>query len=129
MTFTFGAARIARPTRRYDDVVKFYRDLVGLPVLGEFADHAAYSGTIFGKPDRRFQLELTRHSSGEPLPHPTHEDLLVLYFATIGDRSRLEARLRDAGTPSVELANPFWTSDSVAFRDPDDWTLVLTLDT
>lgn len=121
-------ARIARPSELYDEVVSFYRDLVGLSVVGSFADHDGYDGTIFGLTDRRFQLEVPRHSSGLPLPRPIEDDLLVLYFASAGDREEVEARLRDLGYEPVVLANPFWEPDSVSFRDPDGWIVVLTLD-
>lgn len=127
MSIQWKAARIARPSHSYLDVVSFYRDLIELPVVGQFADHDGYDGTIFGLPDERFQLEVTHHSSGRPLPRPSEEDLLVLAFASDSGRAPLVARLRDAGHEPIELANPFWAADSVGFHDPDGWIVVLTL--
>jgi hypothetical protein len=34
-----AAARVARQTDRLDDVVAFYRGVVGPPVIGRFEDH------------------------------------------------------------------------------------------
>ena len=33
-----GALRWARASAHYDDTIAFYREVVGLPVVGEFAD-------------------------------------------------------------------------------------------
>jgi catechol 2,3-dioxygenase-like lactoylglutathione lyase family enzyme len=36
--------RIARPTDQLDDVVRFYREGLGLPEIDRFAGHAGYRG-------------------------------------------------------------------------------------
>ncbi|MDX1690955.1 MAG: VOC family protein [Acidimicrobiia bacterium] len=119
------AARTARPARHYDEVVAWYRDLVGLPVIGEFGG-GEFDGTIFGLPDERFQLELLRHRSGEPAPQPTEEDLLVLYLADETGRAAIEERLEAAGEEPVPLANGYWAGiGAVGYRDPDGWILVI----
>ncbi len=40
--------RVARPTDRLEEVVAFYRDGIGLPVIGSFEGHAGYSGVMLG---------------------------------------------------------------------------------
>jgi len=73
--------RFARHTERLPEIVRFYRDGLGLPELGRFEDHAGYNGVFFGLPGTDAHLEFTsggRHAA--PSPHP--ETLLVLY---VGD--------------------------------------------
>lgn len=40
--------RFARHTDRLPEIVRFYRDGLGLPELGRFEDHAGYVGVFFG---------------------------------------------------------------------------------
>ena len=54
--------RIARPTDRLVEVVRFYRDALGLKQIASFEDHA---------------------TSGSPCPAPTKDNLLG-YFAQRG---------------------------------------------
>ncbi len=42
--------RIRRPTDQLERVVRFYRDGLGLAVLGGFEDHAGYDGVMIGLP-------------------------------------------------------------------------------
>ena len=44
--------RIARPTDKLDTVLAFYRDGLGLPVLGSFEGHAGFDGVFLGLPGR-----------------------------------------------------------------------------
>lgn len=120
--------RFARPCRDYDGTVAFYSDLVGLEVIGSFTDHEGYDGTIFGLPDTRFQFELTRHTSGEPLPRPTEEDLLIVYFRSEAHRSTVLERMSLAGLKPVALANPYWARvRAIGYTDPDGWRVVLAV--
>lgn len=127
MTHEWTAVRTARPSRNYDQVVAFYRDHVGLELIASFVDHSSYDGTIFSLGAKALQLEITHHESGQPIPHPSEEDLLVLYFEDAITRDVVASRLRSGGHQAVALANPFWGADSLGYRDPDGWTLVLTL--
>jgi hypothetical protein len=49
--------RVARPTAKLQQVVAFYRDGLGLPVIGHFENHAGYSGVMLGVPTQLFHLE------------------------------------------------------------------------
>ena len=42
--------RLARPTERLDDVVRFYATDLGLPELDRFSGHAGYEGVMLGLP-------------------------------------------------------------------------------
>ncbi len=122
------AARFVRPCRDYESVVAFYAELLGLPVIGSFTDQDGYDGTFFGLPDARFQLELIRQGSGEPLPTPTEEDFLVIYFLTKAHRSPVLERLRRSGLEPVPLSNPYWAQlAAIAYVDPDGWRVILAL--
>ena len=60
-----GAIRFAHASSNYDRTVAFYRDLVGLAVLGDFADSYGSDGTIFGLPDASVQLEIVRAGASD----------------------------------------------------------------
>ena len=70
--------RIARPTDQLDEVVRFYRDGLGLPELGRFTGHAGYRGVMLGLPGLTYHLEFTQHDHGSPGPAPSRDNLLVL---------------------------------------------------
>lgn len=72
--------RVARPTVRLQDVVRFYRDGLGLRIIGSFEGHAGYSGVMLGLPDRSYHLEFTEHVDGSPCPAPSKDNLLVFYL-------------------------------------------------
>ncbi len=42
------AFRVARPTDRLEEVVRFYRDGLGLIELGMFQDHEGFDGVMLG---------------------------------------------------------------------------------
>ena len=44
--------RIARPTDRLAEVVRFYRDALGLEQIASFEDHAGYDGVMLALPGR-----------------------------------------------------------------------------
>lgn len=72
--------RIARHTDRLEAVTAFYRDRVGLPELGGFADHDGYDGVLLAVPGTGTHLELT--SGGpHPPPQPRPEPLRVILAA------------------------------------------------
>jgi len=113
--------RFARHTDRFEEVVRFYRDGLGLPELGRFEDHDGYDGVFLALPGTEAHLELTtggRH--GAPQPHP--ESLLVLY---LGSEQAVAELLAQAGAQPVEPANPYWAVNGVTIEDPDGFRVVL----
>src|SRR5215210_5722967 len=85
--------RFARPTSRLNEVVRFYRDGLGLEVIGSFEDHAGYSGVMLGLPGHEYHLEFTSHSEGSPCLAPTKDNLLVFYIPDREAINRLTKRL------------------------------------
>ncbi len=117
--------RIARPTNRLDEVVRFYRDGVGLRVLGGFEDHAGYSGVMLGLPDRRYHLEFTTRTDGRVLPPPSPDHLLVFYVEDAAAIDTLVERLAGIGYHAAAPLNPYWATRGVTVPDPDGWRIVL----
>lgn len=117
--------RIARPTDRLAEVVRFYRDALGLPQVGSFEGHAGYDGVMLGLPGRDYHLEFTSHAEGSPCPAPTRDNLLVLYVADSTALMRMLKRLASFGHTPVEPENPYWAARGHTFEDPDGWRVVL----
>lgn len=113
--------RVARHTQRLDEVVRFYRDGLGLIEIGGFADHDGYDGMFLEVPGTAAHLEFTTGGGhGSASPHP--ESLLVLYLgsedAVESISSRLDAR-------PVAAANPYWARRGTTLADPDGFRVVL----
>jgi catechol 2,3-dioxygenase-like lactoylglutathione lyase family enzyme len=122
----FEAVRVARPTDRLEEVVRFYRDGLGLAELGRFEGHAGYDGVLVGLPGEQCHLEFTSHVDGSPCPAPTRDNLLVLYVADDAELRAAAERLKALGHPPVESENPYWPAHgAVTFEDPDGWRVVL----
>jgi GNAT superfamily N-acetyltransferase len=115
-----GALRFARASTHYQETVAFYRDLVGLPLLGEFAASYGADGTIFGLPDTSIQLEVVRARAASDASHGGGSDQIVLYLDDSAAVSAATAPLGAAGlTPDPE-PHAYWAANgAVTYRDPD----------
>jgi catechol 2,3-dioxygenase-like lactoylglutathione lyase family enzyme len=113
--------RVARHTDRLDDVVRFYRDSLGLPEVGRFDDHEGYDGVFLEIPGANAHLEFTSGGQhGPPTPNP--ESVLVLY---LGSEEAVAATCERVGGEPVEPANPYWRRHGVTIADPDGFRVVL----
>ena len=113
--------RVARHTTRLDELVRFYRDGLGLKEIGGFHDHDGYDGVFLEVPGTGAHLELTAGGDhGAPMPHP--ESLLVLYLEDQQTVRSVSSRL---GVDPVAAANPYWEEHGVTFEDPDGFRVVL----
>lgn len=113
--------RVARHTERLDELVRFYRDGLGLVEIGGFRDHNGYDGVFLEVPGTGAHLELTTGGAhGAPVPHP--ESLLVLYVGHADALQTVAARL---GLDPVVPANPYWAEHGTTFADPDGFHVVL----
>jgi catechol 2,3-dioxygenase-like lactoylglutathione lyase family enzyme len=124
-TWPVTQIRFARPTSQLEAVVRFYRDGLGLAVLGTFSGHAGYSGVMLGLPGTDVHLEFTEHERGSPCPAPTRDNLLVLYIPDARALAALVARMQGAGYSPVAPENPYWLARGTTFEDPDGWRVVL----
>jgi catechol 2,3-dioxygenase-like lactoylglutathione lyase family enzyme len=119
------AVRVARPSRDLEAAAAFYRDALGLPVLGAFEDHDGLSGLILGLPDASRQLELV--AGPDAGPAPTAEDQLVVYLGSAERVEQAAARMRSAGHEPRLSPNPYWANvGAICFVDPDGYWLVLS---
>jgi catechol 2,3-dioxygenase-like lactoylglutathione lyase family enzyme len=121
-----GAVRFARPTARYDAVLAFYRDDLGLPVLAEWRGHRGYDGVVFGLTGTPVHMELLQHGASPRIPAPDPENQLVLYLRGAAAVDAAVQRLAARGHQPVAAANPYWPErGAVLFADPDGWHVVL----
>ncbi len=123
--FPVVQVRIARPTDRLAEVVHFYRDALGLEVIGSFQNHAGYDGVMLGLPGHQYHLEFTQHAEGSPCPAPSKDNLLVFYIEDRTALLQVVERLRAHGHEPVEPENPYWKTKGFTFADPDGWRVVL----
>jgi catechol 2,3-dioxygenase-like lactoylglutathione lyase family enzyme len=113
--------RVARHTECLDELVRFYRDGLGLEEVGGFRDHEGYDGVFLQVPGTGTHLELTAGGNhGAPSPHP--ESLLVLY---LGDAEAVQAISKRLGVDPIAPANPYWGEHGTTFEDPDGFRVVL----
>ncbi len=67
--------RVARLSDDLEALLPFYRDGLGLQVLGGFEDHAGFDGIMLGHPGAPWHFEFTRfrgHAAGRA---PTQDNL------------------------------------------------------
>jgi catechol 2,3-dioxygenase-like lactoylglutathione lyase family enzyme len=116
--------RVARHTDRLDELVRFYRDGLGLLRVGGFRSHSGYDGVFLAIPGTHAHRELTTGGSHRaPAPHP--ESLLVLYLGNEEAVRTVAARL---GSDPVVPTNPYWSEHAAVFADPDGFQVVLVPD-
>jgi GNAT superfamily N-acetyltransferase/catechol 2,3-dioxygenase-like lactoylglutathione lyase family enzyme len=116
--------RVARHTERLNELVRFYRDGLGLAEVGGFRDHRGYDGVFLALPGTGAHLEFTAGGNyPAPVPHP--ESLLVLY---LGDEAAVQTAGRRLKSDAVTPANPYWSEHGTTFLDPDGFHVVLVPD-
>src|SRR6266516_6129962 len=113
--------RVARHTNRLAEIVRFYRDGLGLREIGHFKDHDGYDGIFLALTGTETHLEFT--TGGEhrgPTPHP--DSLLVLY---LGSPDALREACERVDAQPVEPANPYWKEQRVTHVHPNGFHVVL----
>jgi catechol 2,3-dioxygenase-like lactoylglutathione lyase family enzyme len=112
-----GALRLVRWSSRYDETVRFYRDVIGLPVLETFRASYGLDGTILGLPGSPVHLEIVGLREGPP-PTPGRDDL-VFYLPDAVARDHVVARLASYGVRPVPQIDYWDDNGGVTFEDPD----------
>ncbi|ATA27814.1 uncharacterized protein MLM_0990 [Mycobacterium lepraemurium] len=116
-----GAIRFARRSAHFAETVRFYRDLVGLPLHETFEDSYGSNGAIFGLPSWNLTLEIVEARDTAAID--AHEQL-CLYFPDRQAQQTALARLRAAGIAPVDR-HPYWAATgAVTYRDPDGREIV-----
>jgi catechol 2,3-dioxygenase-like lactoylglutathione lyase family enzyme len=117
--------RVARPSDDLEAVLKFYRDGLGLAVLGSFQDHDGFDGVMVGGPGAAWHLEFTRKAGHAAGTAPTKEHLLVFYLPDREQWQSAVERLERADYHPVASFNPYWDQRGKTFEDPDGYRVVL----
>jgi catechol 2,3-dioxygenase-like lactoylglutathione lyase family enzyme len=118
---SIGGIRFARRSSNFQETVRFYRELVGLPIFETFGESYGSNGAIFGLPSWNLTLEIVE--SIEPVAVDHHEQL-CLYFPERQAQQAAIARLRAAGVEPVDQ-HPYWAATgAVTYRDPDGREIV-----
>lgn len=117
--------RVARPTDRLDEVVRFYSVGLGLSELESFQDHEGFDGAMLGHAGAPYHLEFT-HKRGHRVGRaPTPDNLLVFYLPDARQWQDRVDRMRAAGYEPVRSFNPYWDRSGRTFEDPDGYRVVL----
>lgn len=118
---SIGSIRFARRSSNFAETVRFYRELVGLPLHETFGDSYGSNGAIFGLPSWNLTMEIVE--SVEPVAVDHHEQL-CLYFPDRQAQHAAIARLEAASVPRVEQ-HPYWEAmGAVTYQDPDGREIV-----
>lgn len=117
--------RVARPTDDLEALLPFYRDGLGLDVIGRFVDHDGFDGVMLGAPDAPYHLELTHHRGHRVGRAPTQDHLLVFYLPDPARWRAAVERMERAGFAAVPSYNPYWDERGKTFEDPDGYRVVL----
>lgn len=118
---SIGGIRFARRSSNFQETVRFYRELVGLPIFETFGESYGSNGAIFGLPSWNLTLEIVE--SIEPVAVDHHEQL-CLYFPERQAQQAAIARLQAAGVEPVDQ-HPYWAATgAVTYRDPDGREIV-----
>jgi catechol 2,3-dioxygenase-like lactoylglutathione lyase family enzyme len=113
---SIGAIRFARRSPNFDEAVRFYRELVGLPLYETFGESYGSNGAIFGLPSSPLTMEIVQAVDAVAIDQ--HEQL-CLYFPDGQAQQAAIARLQQAGHQPVEQ-HPYWeATGAVTYRDPD----------
>jgi catechol 2,3-dioxygenase-like lactoylglutathione lyase family enzyme len=117
--------RVARPTDRLADVVRFYRDGLGFDELGHFEDHDGFDGVMLGHRGHAYHLEFTSKRGHPAGRAPTADNLLVFYLPDGADWQQAVERMQTHGFTPVPSFNPYWDRRGRTFEDPDGYRVVL----
>lgn len=113
---SIGSIRFARRSSNFAETVRFYRELVGLPLHETFGESYGSNGAIFGLPSWNLTMEILE--AVDAVSVDRHEQL-CLYFPNQQAQQAATARLRAAGVEPVEQ-HPYWEAHgAVTYRDPD----------
>jgi hypothetical protein len=117
--------RVARPSDNLDALVPFYRDGLGLEVLGLFNDHGGFDGIMLGRDGAPYHFEFTRSHTHRAGKAPTTDNLLVFFIADPVAWQHSVDRMQEAGFSPVPSFNPYWDRAGCTFEDPDGYRVVL----
>jgi catechol 2,3-dioxygenase-like lactoylglutathione lyase family enzyme len=117
--------RIARPTDKLDEVIRFYTDGLGFEILDRFENHQGFNGIMVGMPGEPYHFEFT-HQQGHLVGcAPTQDNLIVFYLPNRQEWQCAVDRLKSIGSEQIKSYNPYWDDNGLTFEDPDGYRIVL----
>lgn len=117
--------RVARPTDRLEQVVRFYTDGLGLQILYRFENHEGFDGVMVGISEEPYHFEFTQHRGYLVGCAPTQDNLIVFYLPEQQEWQRAVNQMKATGYEPVKSYNPYWDKNGVTFEDPDGYRVVL----
>jgi catechol 2,3-dioxygenase-like lactoylglutathione lyase family enzyme len=117
--------RVARPTDNLPEVIKFYRDGLGLEVLASFSSHHDFDGVILGRKGFPYHLEFTHKRGHKVGQAPSQDNLLVFYVPDKVEWRNAVERMQKHGYEPVKSYNPWWDDGGKTFADIDGYRVVL----
>lgn len=118
--------RVARHTSNLESIIHFYKNILGLDILGEFKNHNDYDGVFLGKENMSWHLEFTV-SNLKPDHKPDEDDLLVFYINNPQEYSALKEKFKDNGIEEIIPKNPYWQENGVNYLDPDGFGIIISV--
>lgn len=117
--------RVARPTDNMEEVVRFYKDGLGLEILYSFEDHEGFDGVMLGARGQQYHFEFTHHRGHKAGKAPTKDNLVVFYLPEKRQWKAAVDRMIKYGYQPVRSYNPYWDKVGKTFEDPDGYRVVL----
>lgn len=117
--------RIARPTDKMAEIVRFYCDGLGFELIGSFEDHEGFDGVMLGDRGGAYHLEFTSEREKLSGRAPSAENLLVFYLPDSVEWRQAVERMIANGFEPVKSHNPYWDMNGKTFEDADGYRVVL----
>ncbi|MFT3981165.1 MAG: hypothetical protein QM687_11890 [Ferruginibacter sp.] len=116
--------RTARHTSRLKAITRFYIEIIGLSILGEFSNHDGYDGVFLGLPGSSWHLEFTSSASAA-IEAFNEDDLLVFYPETQQAYDQMLANIQAHNIKTFQAKNPYWSRNGVLVNDPDGYGVII----
>lgn len=117
--------RIARHTDKLDKIIRFYVDILGLEILGDFKNHDGYDGIFIGKPNKDWHLEFTI-SQENPQHIFDEDDILVFYPNTHEELDSIMNKIRENNFEIKQSKNPYWNINGILINDFDNHNVIIS---
>lgn len=118
---------LSRPTNKFSEVISFYKDGMGMQILGGFDNRNGFDGLYLGFPESHYFLEVTTNKNKESITLNEKSDYLVFYVSDLNKLSLMELKLNVLGYFSIKVSDTYWANKGVVFEDPDGWKIVLVV--
>ena len=117
--------RVVRPTDNLPEILRFYRDGLGLEVLDSFEDCNGLDAAFLGTPGGMYHFAFTHYHDQPAGKAPTQDNLLVFYLPDADVWRQAVERMQRHGYEPVKAYNPYWDVNGQTFEDPDGYRVVL----